>query len=236
MKITMIENYLFDLDGTLLPLDEDVFLQKYLGLLSKKFIELGYDSKVMIDRLWQGTKAMVNNNGLYSNEEVFWNIFHPEIEGRQALKIKLENFYKNEFSHVFDSTSPNPFSKKIIENLKAKGKRVFLLTNPIFPLVATQRRVEWAGLNIDDFELVTTYENSAYAKPNIKYYESVLNHYNLDTKYSIMVGNDAYEDMIVRELGVKVYLVKDCLKNSRNLDIHNFDQGTLEDFYIKYID
>ena len=34
-----------------------------------------------------------------------------------------------------------------------------------------------------------------------------------------MIGNDAWEDMAVRELGVPVYLVTDCLENKQGLPL-----------------
>ena len=44
--------------------------------------------------------------------------------------------------------------------VKELGLRAVLATNPIFPAVATRSRIRWAGLEPEDFELCTTYENS----------------------------------------------------------------------------
>ena len=46
-------------------------------------------------------------------------------------------------------------SRKIKEN----GLLIGLATNPVFPAIATESRVSWAGLSKSDFELITTYEN-----------------------------------------------------------------------------
>ncbi|MDA3932448.1 MAG: HAD family hydrolase [Tenericutes bacterium] len=231
----MIKNYLFDLDGTLLPLNEDDFLEKYMTLIGKKFYELGLNPKEMVSKLWQGTKAMIENNGEETNETVFWKIFYPYTDKQDDLKSELEDFYRNEFNHVFDSTSPNTYSKKIIAALKEKGYQIYLLTNPIFPLVATKRRIEWAGLNISDFDHITTYENSNFAKPNIKYYQDIMDKFNLKPSETIMVGNDVYEDMIASELGINTYLITNCLKNTQKLEYNHFEQGSLEEFYKNYV-
>jgi len=231
----MIKNYLFDLDGTLLPLNEDDFLEKYMTLIGQKFFEIGLDPKVMIKRLWTGTKAMVENNGEKTNEDVFWDIFYPESDNHSDLKSKLEKFYQNEFNHVFDSTIPSDYSEKIIKTLKDKGANVYLLTNPIFPKVATLRRIEWAGLNAEDFIYITTYENSSFAKPNIKYYQTIMEKFNLKPSETMMVGNDVYEDMIASELGMRTYLIKDCIKNTYGKKYKHFEQGTLEEFYKKHV-
>ena len=104
--------------------------------------------------------------------------------------------------------------------------RVALATNPLFPAVATLSRIQWAGLNPEDFELVTTYENSRFCKPNPDYYREILGKLKLDGEECLMVGNDVGEDMIARRLGMKVFLLTDCLINKDNADISQFPNGS----------
>ena len=59
MKITTV---LFDLDGTLLPMDQDEFTNGYFGLLMAKIAPKGYEPKKTIDAVWAGTAAMVKNS------------------------------------------------------------------------------------------------------------------------------------------------------------------------------
>ena len=40
-----------------------------------------------------------------------------------------------------------------------------------------------------------------------------------------MVGNDVSEDMVAREMGMKVFLLTDCLINSKKKDISEYPQG-----------
>lgn len=61
MKLTTI---LFDLDGTLLPMDNDEFTRGYFKLLAAKMAPLGYEPKRLVDAVWTGTAAMVKNDGL----------------------------------------------------------------------------------------------------------------------------------------------------------------------------
>jgi len=227
----MLKNYLFDLDGTLLPLDEEQFIKKYFGLLGKKFAELNLDPEIMIKRLWVGTKAMIENDGLRTNEEVFWEKFYPEKSNREKLKLALESFYQNEFEQVKSSTFPTNISNEIIRILISQDKNVVLATNPIFPLVATKKRMEWALLNHNDFQQVTTYENSYFAKPSLSYFEMILTKHNFLPEETIMIGNDALEDMVAAGLGMKTFLVTDCLNNKNNIDIEQFEHGTLEELF-----
>lgn len=40
-----------------------------------------------------------------------------------------------------------------------------------------------------------------------------------------MVGNDAHEDMIAETLGMRVFLLTDCLLNRKEADISRYPQG-----------
>ena len=62
---------LFDLDGTLLPMQQDEFTAAYFDRLSKKLAPCGYEPERLIEGVWQDTNAMVKNNGEQTNEQVF---------------------------------------------------------------------------------------------------------------------------------------------------------------------
>lgn len=64
---------LFDLDGTLLPMDQDAFTKGYFTLLVQKLAPHGYDPAALVDNIWAGTAVMVANDGTRTNEEAFWS-------------------------------------------------------------------------------------------------------------------------------------------------------------------
>ena len=231
-----IKVILFDLDGTLLPMDQDIFVKAYFGGLSKKLAPLGYDSEKLIPAIWTGTKAMVQNNGEVTNEKAFWNKF-SEIFGNKAREDEpyFEEFYKNEFQKVKEVLGFSAMAKEVVEKAKSKAFRVALATNPIFPSIATVSRIRWAGLEPDDFELYTTYENSNYCKPNLEYYKSIINKLGVKADECLMVGNDVSEDMVAEKLGCKVFLLTDCIINKENKDISVYPNGNFYDL-IKFID
>ena len=74
----------------------------------------------------------------------------------------------------------------------------------------------------------TYYENSSFCKPNIEYYKQVLSVFGLKPEECIMVGNDATEDGVAQKLGIKVFILTDCLINEKNIDINSFSNG---DYY-----
>jgi FMN phosphatase YigB (HAD superfamily) len=104
-----------------------------------------------------------------------------------------------------------------------------LATNPLFPAVATESRIRWAGLSPEDFELYTTFENSRYCKPNLAYYEDILATLSVSGEECVMVGNDVEEDMIAERLGMKTFLLTDCLINKNGEDISKWAHGGFEE-------
>ena len=90
---------LFDLDGTLLPMDQDNFVGGYFGLLAKKLAPLGYTLKEVSDTIWRGTAAMIQNDGRRTNEEVFWATVAQTPKGADFLRDQalFDEFYQNEF-------------------------------------------------------------------------------------------------------------------------------------------
>lgn len=234
----MIKNILFDLDGTLLPMDQDKFANGYFSRLVKKLAPLGYDPKKTVDGIWAGTAAMVKNNGDCTNEQAFWNKF-GEIFGEKAIKDKpvFDEYYRVEFQDVKTDCGFNTQAAGTVKKLKKDGFKLILATNPIFPAVATESRIKWAGLDKDDFELYTTYENSHYCKPNPDYYREICEKLSLNPTECLMVGNDAEEDAAAEKLGMKVFLLTDCLINKKGKDISVYPHGGFKELteFIKKI-
>ena len=223
----MIKAILFDLDGTLLPMDQDLFLKAYFGGLVKAMVPHGYDPDLVVKSIWAGTKAMIENDGSKTNEEVFWNCFCGFF-GAQARNDEplFHKFYETDFQKVSTVCGHDPRAAEAIHEIKQLGYRTILATNPLFPPIATQSRVRWAGLQPEDFELITTYDNSGSCKLNLRYYEEILQKRGLKAEECVMVGNDVGEDMIAAKLGMKVFLLTDCIINKANADIDQFPHGS----------
>ena len=229
----MIKNVLFDLDGTMLPMDQDKFVKVYFSELCGRFCPtLKIDDKSLIKAVWQATGAMIRNNRVEPNYDVFWRNF-AEICGEVILEHEkdFDDFYINEFNKCKKTCGYNPAVKETINLLKDKGYTVIAATNPIFPAIATNNRLGWAGVSKDDFALVTTYENSSSCKPNPNYFLEITDKLGLNPEECLMVGNDVGEDMIAASsVGMDVFLVKDCMINRDNKDIGQYKQGSFNDF------
>jgi len=179
---------------------------------------------------------MIRNTGERTNEAAFWDVF-AEIFGEASRKDEpqFEQFYAGEFDKVREVCGYNPMAAETVRKLKRGGMRVVLATNPIFPAIATQRRMRWAGLEPEDFELYTTYENIGYCKPNPDYYKEIIARLGVAAEECIMVGNDVEDDMVAEKLGMKVFLMPECLINKENVDITQYPHGDFEKL-MYYID
>lgn len=221
---------LFDLDGTLLPMDQDTFVKAYFGNLAKKLAPHGYEPEKLIKAIWAGTAAMVKNDGICTNEQAFWNYF-VTVFGKDAREDepKFAEFYRTDFQNVQSVCGYTARANETVQALKAMGFTLVLATNPIFPAIATESRMRWAGLNKEDFVHYTTYENSSACKPNLQYYRDVLAVIGAKPEECLMVGNDVAEDMVAAKLGMKVFLLTDCIINKNNEDISGYPQGSFDE-------
>lgn len=219
---------LFDLDGNLLPMDMDNFIKIYFGALAQYMAPYGYEPEGFIAAVWAGTKAMVKNDGAMTNEERFWSTFAGHL-GDDILKYKdtIDAFYTGDFNKAKASTWDNPNAKRAVAAARKIADRVVLATNPLFPPCAVKTRLSWIGLTPEDFDYVTTYDNSHYCKPNPKYYTELAEKLQLESKTTLMIGNDIDEDGAAAVAGFDVFITTDCvLGNTDNLK--NFQNGTFE--------
>ena len=157
---TMLKAVLFDLDGTLLPMDQNTFMKDYFGRLIRRLVPLGYTPESFLASMKAGIAAMVKNDGTRTNEEAYWDAY-TAISGKEILNHMsvFEAFYSEEFDEVAASCGFHPKAAEVIHTLQERGIRVILATNPLFPRIATQKRIRWAGIEPEDFELYTTYED-----------------------------------------------------------------------------
>ncbi len=229
----MYKNYLFDLDGTLLPMDMQNFTEHYFKSLCKKASPaIGIEPQVLINSVLGGLKAMSTNDGVENNHDVFWKAA-SSVCGKDLTQYSelFDDYYKNEFEYAKRATQVTPYAKKSIDYIKQHGGRLIAATNPIFPKVATYKRLEWAGVSPDDFEYITVYENSGFCKPNLKYFENICEKCKISPSDSIMIGNDVDEDLCAAKLGFDTYLVTDCIINRNDKDYSKFKHGSFENFY-----
>lgn len=234
----MIKTVLFDLDGTLLSMDNEVFIKYYFKLLLKKMVPYGYDPKELVENIMKATYTVVVNDGSMTNHDRFFMSFNKLMAGKlhttsDELEKIFEDFYSNEFDEAKCVIDRNDDIRRVIDMLRDNNIDIIIATAPVFPSAAVNKRLSWIGEDIGNFKYVSTYENSTYCKPNIKYYEEIINKNQLDKDSMLMVGNDLNDDIRPCEtLGIDTFFIDRYAVN----DDQNYqkNRGSFNDLY-KYI-
>jgi FMN phosphatase YigB (HAD superfamily) len=198
---------LFDLDGTLLPIDHKQFEKIYFHGLSSRFTDL-YTPEAFIKLIWDATKAMVMDTSDATNEEAFMSALGSVVDEKlEEMKRRFAQFYETDFDLVRSAVIESAEMIEAVQILKSKGYTLVVATNPMFPKIAIDKRITWTGLKREDFTYVTSFENNHFCKPQPKFYQEILSDLNLKPQDCLMVGNDVDEDMIAGALGMKTYLI-----------------------------
>ncbi|MCL6452014.1 MAG: HAD family hydrolase [Alicyclobacillus sp.] len=226
----MLTTLLFDLDGTLLPMDLDVFMRGYFRKLVPHIAHL-VNVDTIADEIMDATHHMMENESPdTTNLEAFKRAF---FDGRAVAESEIwpifDAFYRERFAELRELTSPTPIAREICRTALAKGYQLVLATNPIFPAEAVEHRMRWAGIADLPFALVTTMEHMHYCKPNPKYYLEISARLNVRPDACMMFGNDVQEDGVASQVGMETFLVEDYLID-RGLGYLEFTRrGTLAD-------
>lgn len=221
----------FDLDGTLLPIDMDGFLECYFKTLAGYAAAHGMEAERFVNALSQGVQSMVKEEGGL-NSERFWRTFHELYPGDRAKHEAIVNgFYETAFDELGSLVAhPAPEAAQVVNTLKAKGYPLYLTTMPLFPRVAVEKRLGWAGVPVEAFDRITVYDNSTTVKPNVAYYRENVEAIGLVPEDILMVGNNTREDLAALQLGCDGYLVTDWLLDPDGYDISTVKHGTLAEF------
>jgi FMN phosphatase YigB (HAD superfamily) len=228
MPITL----LLDLDDTLLNTNMDVFIPAYFQALSSALADT-VAPQVMLPALMKGTKAMMENlDPAVTMQQVFDAHFFPLLNlDRAVLQAKIDQFYDETFPSLGSLTSPIAEAVCLVDWAFEQGHRVVIATNPLFPLKAIQHRLRWAGLPTEKypFTLVTSYENSHFAKETVAYYPEILAQLGWPDDPAVMVGDDIEREVRpTKAAGVPVFWVRKAGEFSAELA--DVPQGPCEAF------
>ena len=234
----MIKAVLFDLDGTLIHMDQDGFLHAYFRRIAMYFAERGYDPVRFSDAMSKSVYIMLNNNGEMYNDALFWKHF-TKFYGDESIADDIpafDLFYRTAYDDVKPYCAERTGSAALLAELRRRGYPLVLASNSVYPPIAYERRMEWCGLRADMFDFMTTYENMHYCKPSSGYFLEIADRLGVRPEECLMVGNDVSDDMSARACGMQVFLVTDSLLlNPKGEDISGIPQGGFEEL-IQYIE
>ena len=128
----------FDLDGTLLDLDMDLFLHQYFSGVSSFVSRRGYDPEVFLEALGAGVRSMTEGVGGY-NIDRFWGAFCTRTnESQEEMEPLITEYYQTDFNEIGEHIVPRPEAAEVLEILKEKKYPLYLTTMPLFPRIAVE--------------------------------------------------------------------------------------------------
>lgn len=224
----MLKAVLFDLDGTLLPIDTGAFMEEYLKEIAAAVAPVTEPNR-FLEGLLSSTRAMlVDRNPELTNEQVFWAHFRPLFKDcMEELEPVIEDFYATKFSRLKRAVSTSPHARRAVQAAVDRDMRIVLATNPVFPEIAIRERMDWAGVGDLPWELVTSYEEMHFCKPHPEYYREIAERLQLQPRECLVVGNDATEDLAAAVTGMYTCLATDCLIEPENKGYRADWTGTL---------
>lgn len=204
----MYKALLFDLDGTLVGLDTKTFLEHYLKAVTHHMSE-HIPPQHFTANLMAATYDMTSDTREdMTNQEKFFEHFANRLEREDVRELlpHFDEFYLNHFGKLRYCAQPVDDVCDVLDWAVARKMQLVVATNPLFPRQAIYERLKWAGVENYPFNLITTYENMHFAKPQLAYYQEILDRIGRCPRECLMVGNDTYEDMVAQQVGMETFL------------------------------
>ncbi|MDO8963079.1 MAG: HAD family hydrolase [Coriobacteriia bacterium] len=198
---------LFDLDGTLLDLDIQVFLRRYFGAMSEMTARHfpGLDT---MPSILASTEAMQRPHPGLTNRDVFCEDFleRTGVDLTQHWDV-FDEFYADVFPTLGDGYKPMPGAREAVEAALDLGLKVAIATQPIFPRAAVDARMAWADVADLPVHVVTTYEYMHACKPQAAYFRETAEMLGCAPAECLMVGDDRGLDLPAADTGMRTFYV-----------------------------
>ena len=209
---------LLDLDDTLLNTNLERFIPAYFQALATE-LAVHVQPDLMLRALASGTLRMKESADFSRTlEEVFASEFYPPLNAsRGELDSAVENFYDRVFPGLAGLTAPKPTTRPFVNWAISQGFRLAIATDPILPRKAAYHRVRWAGLDPDQFEIISTYDEFHFSKTHPAYYAELLGRMGWPDGPVLMAGNDIERDILpAQKLGLATFHI-DEYPNPRSI-------------------
>jgi len=202
---------LFDLDGTLLDLDLGAFLGRYFVALELASAPLSSDRGgrgEFMQALHRAVGMMMEPHPGRTNRDVFFE----DLLRRTGVDLNehwpvYERFYRDVFPTLSDSAGPARGARRVVTTALDLGLGVAIATNPIFPRIAVEHRLAWAGLGDLPLSVITSYEDMTACKPHPEYYRQTAALLGVAPRECLMVGDDRTLDLPAADVGMRTYYV-----------------------------
>lgn len=220
MEGNMYDNYVFDLYGTLVDIhteENDAKVWEKLSLFYGFYGAL-YDPQelqesylALIQSKETDLKGELEKEPHYAHEafpeirieEVFKELYAKKgIKAEDALAVHTGQFFRvltMEYVRIYDGV------RELLKALKKCGKKVYLLSNA--QRIFTEYEMNYLDITkyFDDILISSDYGTK---KPDIRFFEQLIEKYHLDVKKTLMIGNDVRCDINgAKEAGLDTFYI-----------------------------
>lgn len=208
LNLAPVQAVLFDLDGTLIDVDMQVFIPLYLRRLAAR-LEAYVEPRRALATLRAAVMAMLGGtDGQRSLEALLRSKLGEELQlAWSDYQAGLVTFCREDLAELRPLIKPHPLARDLVEACLGRGWRVVLATNPIFPREVIAARLAWSGLDDLPFQPVTSYETSRQCKPHPGFFHDLLAELGLPAQACLMVGNDTLHDLAAGLVGMPTCLL-----------------------------
>jgi FMN phosphatase YigB (HAD superfamily) len=208
LNLAPIRAALFDLDGTLIDVDMQQFVPAYLRRLAGRLAAYA-DPQLTVRTLHAAVMSMLDGTaGDCSLEELLRTTLAEQLQlDWPDYQSGLAAFCREDLDELRPLVKPHPLARALVESCLARGWRVALATNPIFPRALIEARLAWGGLGDLPFQPVTSYETCRHCKPHAGFFTDLLTELDLEPPACLMVGNDTLHDLAAARYGLPTCLL-----------------------------
>jgi FMN phosphatase YigB (HAD superfamily) len=152
-----------------------------------------------------------NTDPAITLEECFDEYFYPKLgQDKSDLTTMIEDFYWNHFPALKPVTGEILNAANSVKSLFMAGHRLVIATNPLFPKMAIDHRIEWAnlGIQLSDYEYVTNFEELHFTKPRPEFIAEIMGKIGWPDEPVVMIGNEWEMDILPAEqLGIPTFFI-----------------------------
>lgn len=196
MKVSVdlkYKNYIFDLYGTLIDIHTDEDDDNLWEALAKFYREHGanhYAGGIHNDYI-KYVKEELKKSEEIKVETVFRKLFEEKnVEAGDELILEVCRFFRDTSTRHLRLYE---WSLPILEELKANGKKVYLLSNAQRSF--TYHEMEKLGI-VSYFDEIYISSDHGVKKPNFEFFQILVEKEGLDVKECLMLGNDQTCDIL----------------------------------------
>lgn len=192
----MLKALLLDLDGTLIDIDGDRFLEEYIERAAG-WMEPLVAPERFSQAVWTAAiPLMVTPHPGVSNKSVLWDALSKalEVPGDRLLAHFEEQLHPDRLKGILPGGQARAGAQELVELAGHLGLKRVVATMPIYPEVVVRERLARGGLADIPWDFIATEEMDA-VKPHPEYWEAVVRAAGVSAEECLVVGDDFFRDI-----------------------------------------